>query len=129
MGLLRTTAALRHLRHHDEGGAGAEAAELWVRQARKDSRPVATMQCVEAGGEFVLTCEVYPTDRLTVEPIMRGPYVFATEREAEEFADEAALVLEYLGCEIGSPLAESDEPRSASEALLRVDGGGTARGR
>ena len=122
MGLLRTTAALRHLRHHHESGAGAET-ELWVRQARKDSRPVATLQCVRADGEFVLTCEVYPTDRLTVEPIMRGPYVFATQREAEEFADEAALVLEYLGCEIGSPLAESDEPRSASEALLRVEGG------
>ena len=98
MGLLRTAGAIRHLVHHagDESGS----AELWLRQARRDDQPVVSMRCVAGAEGYVVMCQVYPVDRIVVEPLEHGPYVFATAREAEEFADEATQVLEYLGCEI-----------------------------
>lgn len=98
MGLLRTAGAIRHLVHSPAGEPGA--VELWLRQARRDEQPVVSMRCLEDHGRYVITSEVYPVDRITIEPLEPGPYVFSTAREAEEFADEATLVLEYLGCEI-----------------------------
>jgi hypothetical protein len=98
MGLLRTRGALRHLVHSQGEAPGGP--ELWLRQARRDNQPVVSLRCMSAGDRFEVTCEVYPVDRITVEPLRPGPYLFATMREAEEFTDEATLVLEYLGCEI-----------------------------
>jgi hypothetical protein len=98
MGLLRTAGALRHRAAHVAGESGR--AELWFRQARRDDQPVVSLRCVSDAGRYEVTCEVYPVDRITLEPLKPGPYVFATVREAEEFTDEATLVLEYLGCDI-----------------------------
>ena len=97
MGLLRTAGAIRHLVHHAPSESGGE---LWLRQARRGDQPVVSLRCLAAAEGYLVTCEVYPVDRITVEPLEPGPYVFATAREAEEFADEATLVLEYLGCQI-----------------------------
>ena len=99
MGLLRTAGALRqHIGH--QPAAASRGGELWLRQARRDEQPVASMRCSRKDEGFVVACEVYPVDRITVQPLEPGPYVFATAREAEEFADEATLVFEYLGCDI-----------------------------
>jgi hypothetical protein len=99
MGLLRTAGAFRHhLSHHSAGEL--RDTELWLRQARRNDQPVASMRCSRGGEGYVVKCEVYPVDRITVEPLEPGPYLFATEREAEEFAEEATLVFEFLGCEI-----------------------------
>jgi hypothetical protein len=98
MGLLRTAGAFRHLVSH--GQARSDGDELWFRQARKDDQPVVAMRCVEADGDYVVSCEVYPVNRFVVEPVEPGPYVFASERDAGDFADAATLVFEYLGCEI-----------------------------
>jgi hypothetical protein len=97
MGLLRTAGALRH---RTEQPADTGGDDLWLRQARRDNQPVVSLRCLKAGDRYEVSCEVYPVDRITVEPLKPGPYVFATMREAEEFTDEATLVLEYLGCEI-----------------------------
>jgi hypothetical protein len=98
MGLLRTAGAFRHLVQHGPEEPGTN--ELWLRQARRDEQPVVSMRCLDDHGSYVVTCEVYPVDRITVEPLQPGPYVFPTARAAEEFGDEATLVLEYLGCDI-----------------------------
>ena len=98
MGLLRTAGALRHLVHNaTDESAGPE---LWLRQARRDDQPIVSLRCVREGLRYEVTCEVYPVDRITLEPLRPGPYVFDTVRDAEAFGDEATLVLEYLGCEI-----------------------------
>jgi hypothetical protein len=74
--------------------------ELDRRSATKDGREVVAMRCVEAGGSFMIECDVYPVDGLRVEPLRPGPYRFATRDEADGFIDEAVKALTYLGCEI-----------------------------
>lgn len=71
-----------------------------VRTARKDGRQVVTLRRADTDGQVVVECEIYPVNRLRVEPIRPGPYVFVTEDEANTFIDETARALEYLGCAI-----------------------------
>lgn len=74
--------------------------ELDRRSARKDGREIVTLRCVDAGGAFVVECDVYPVDGLRVEPLRPGPYRFVTRSEADAFLDEAERALTYLGCEV-----------------------------
>ena len=69
------------------------------RVARRDGRQVANLRSVEANGEAIVECEVYPVSGLQVEPLRPGPYRFATREEASAFIDEAMQALTYLGCE------------------------------
>jgi hypothetical protein len=74
--------------------------ELDRRSARKDGREIVTLRCVQAGGAFVIECDVYPADGLRVEPLRPGPYRFGTRPQADAFIDEAMRALTYLGCEV-----------------------------
>jgi hypothetical protein len=66
----------------------------------KDGRPVVRMRCFDYGNEWVVECDVYPVDRLTVQPKSAGPYVFKTAEEARMFVDTALLALQVVGCDI-----------------------------
>ncbi len=79
---------------------GSAPRQIAVRSARKDGRQVVTLRCVEAGGECLVECEVYPVSGLRVEPLRPGPYRFAGEDQASAFIDEAVQSLVYLGCEV-----------------------------
>jgi hypothetical protein len=89
---------------HYEGlvtaGPGGSERILAVRSARKDRRDVATLRCVERGGEFVVEAEVFPVTELRVEPLHPGPYRFAGREEAHAFLDEAMQALACLGCDV-----------------------------
>jgi hypothetical protein len=74
--------------------------EAFRRRARtEDGRELLFLRCLRLGDRCVVECEVRPrgSAEQTVRP---GPYIFATERAARAFADEATLALQYLGCEI-----------------------------
>ncbi len=71
-----------------------------VSQIRKDGRPVVRMTCADYGGRWVVECDVYPVEELTVAPKQAGPYVFTTGAEARRFIDESILALQIFGCEI-----------------------------
>ena len=71
-----------------------------VSQVRKDGRPVVRMQCSDYGSQWIVECEVYPVDELTVEPKKAGPYVFENGAEARRFIDESLLALQIFGCEV-----------------------------
>lgn len=74
-----------------------------VHSAKKDGRQVVTMRLVvDAAGEAVVECDVYPVDSMRVKPIKPGPYAFATRREADRFIEETARSLEYLGCDLSA---------------------------
>ncbi len=73
--------------------------ELAVRAARRDGRHVVTLRSVEANGEAIVECEVYPVSGLQIEPLRPGPYRFPTREAADAFLDEAMQALAYLGCE------------------------------
>ena len=74
--------------------------EVDRRSATKDGREVVTLRCAEAGGTFLIECDVYPVDGLRVEPLRPGPYRFSTRDQADAFIDEAMRTLTYLGCDI-----------------------------
>lgn len=74
--------------------------ELAVRTARKDGRQVVSLRSLARGGQFVVECEVYPVAGLQVDPLVPGPYTFATSQEASFFVDEALEALTYLGCDV-----------------------------
>ena len=71
-----------------------------VRSARKDGRQVVNLRRVEAEGEFVIECEVWPVSGLRVEPLRPGPYRFPDAAAADAFMAEATQALTYLGCEV-----------------------------
>ena len=79
--------------------AGGAISEL-VSQVRKDGRPVVRMRCSDYGSQWVVECDVYPVDELTIEPKQVGPYVFTDQAEARRFVDESLLALQIFGCEI-----------------------------
>jgi hypothetical protein len=87
----------------DSSKVGAQiqnGVEAFRRRARtEDGRELLFLRCVRLGDRCVVECEVRPrgSEEQTARP---GPYVFATERAARAFADEATLALQYLGCEI-----------------------------
>ena len=66
----------------------------------KAGRPVVRMRCSDYGTEWVVECDVYPVDKLSVQPKSVGPYVFKTAEEARMFVDTALLALQVFGCEV-----------------------------
>jgi hypothetical protein len=69
-----------------------------VRNARKDGRPVASLQLVRHEGHCSVEAQVFGRSGGGNEA--RGPYNFATFEDASSFLDEAVDALTYLGCEI-----------------------------
>ena len=67
---------------------------------QKDGRPLVRLRCADYGHEWVVDCDVYPADELSVEPRTAGPYVFDTAEEAKDFVDTSLLALEILGCDV-----------------------------
>jgi hypothetical protein len=78
----------------------AKAKESFHRHAKKDGRRVVIMRLFERDEQFVVECDVYPTNSLRVEPLHPGPYFFGSRDEAASFIEEALMALEYLGCEV-----------------------------
>ena len=79
----------------------AAVSEL-VSAVRKDGRPVVRMRCSDYGTEWIVECDVYPVDELSVEPRVAGPYVFDNARAARSFVETSQLALQILGCEVAS---------------------------
>jgi|RhiMethySRZTD1v2_1073278.scaffolds.fasta_scaffold459051_2 hypothetical protein len=79
---------------------GATPHRLWTQRARKDGRELVTMHCFTAEHGFLVLCDVFPADGPEGRRVQAGPYVFTTQREADEFAEEAGAVLTHLGCEL-----------------------------
>ena len=71
-----------------------------VSMISRDGRPVVRMRCADYGHEWVVECDVYPVDELSVEPKSAGPYVFKTAQEARVFIETSLLALKVLGCDI-----------------------------
>ena len=75
--------------------------EAFRRRARTDDgRELLFLRCLRLGDRWVVQCEVWPQGTMDGATVRPGPFVFATERAARAFADEATLALEYLGCDI-----------------------------
>jgi hypothetical protein len=74
--------------------------ESFHRHAKKDGRRVVILRLFDHDEEYIVECDVYPTNSLRVEPLHPGPYHFDSRDDASAFIDEALLALEYLGCEI-----------------------------
>jgi hypothetical protein len=66
----------------------------------RDGRPVVRMRCSDFGTEWIVECDVYPVDELSVQPKSAGPYVFKTREEARMFVETSLLALRVLGCEV-----------------------------
>lgn len=79
----------------------AAVSEL-VSVVRKDGKPVVRLRCADYGDEWIVDCDVYPVDELSVEPRTAGPYVFGTAQEAKAFVETSLLALQILGCDITS---------------------------
>jgi hypothetical protein len=94
------------LRRDHRHGAGVPATggatphRLWTQRARKQGRELVTMHCFTAEHGFLVLCDVFPAGGPDGRRVQAGPYVFTTEREADEFAEEAGVVLVHLGCEL-----------------------------
>ena len=69
-----------------------------VRNAAHDGRLLATLRCYDLEGTTVVAAEVLPVGE--TEPVLRGPYRFATAPEAFRFVQETVLALQYLGCHV-----------------------------
>jgi hypothetical protein len=80
-------------------GTVADVSEL-VSAVRKDGRPVVRMRCADYGTEWIVECDVYPVDELSVEPRVAGPYVFDSARAAQTFVETSQMALQILGCEV-----------------------------
>jgi hypothetical protein len=80
-------------------GTAADVSEL-VSAVRKDGRPVVRMRCADYGTEWIVECDVYPVDELSVEPRVAGPYVFDSARAAKSFVETSQMALQILGCEV-----------------------------
>jgi hypothetical protein len=77
----------------------AAVSEL-VAAVRKDGKPVVRLRCADYGHEWVVECDVYPVNELSVQPRTAGPYVFATAQDAKSFVESSLLALEILGCDV-----------------------------
>jgi hypothetical protein len=74
--------------------------QLFVRHARKDGRSVAILRAVDYGDTCVVEAEVYPHNKLTVEPERPGPYTFADAHQATTFVTEAVEAMMVMGCDV-----------------------------
>jgi hypothetical protein len=79
--------------------ANVAAVSELVSAVRKDGRPVVRLRCADYGDEWVVDCDVYPVDRLSVEPRSTGPYTFHSAQEAKTFVQTSLLALQMLGCD------------------------------
>jgi hypothetical protein len=77
----------------------AAVSEL-VSAVRKDGKPVVRLRCADYGHEWVVECDVYPVDELSVQPRTAGPYVFASAQDAKTFVETSLVALEILGCDV-----------------------------
>ena len=77
----------------------AAVSEL-VSAVRKDGKPIVRLRCSDYGSEWVVECDVYPVNELSVQPRTAGPYVFGSAQEAKNFVDTSLIALEILGCEV-----------------------------
>ena len=77
----------------------AAVSEL-VAAVKKDGRPVVRMRCADYGTEWIVECDVYPVDELSVEPRVAGPYVFDSARAAKSFVETSQMALQLLGCNV-----------------------------
>jgi hypothetical protein len=80
--------------------ATVAAVSQLVTAVQKNGQPVVRLRCADYGHEWVVDCDVYPVDELSVEPRTAGPYVFGTAQEAKEFVDTSLLALQILGCDV-----------------------------
>ncbi len=71
-----------------------------VSAVRKDGKPVVRLRCADYRTEWVVECDVYPVDELSVQPRTAGPYVFGTAQEARSFVETSLLALQMLGCDV-----------------------------
>lgn len=72
--------------------------ELFVRHAKRDGRPVASLRAVDRGGSCIVEAEVFPLG--ATEPLHPGPYTFRDAAQATAFVTEAVESLLYLGCDV-----------------------------
>jgi hypothetical protein len=79
----------------------AAVSEL-VSAVRKDGRPVVRLRCADYGDEWIVECDVYPVDELSVEPRTVGPHVFTTAQDAKAFVETSLMALQILGCDAAS---------------------------
>jgi hypothetical protein len=95
---------LRRSEHHHADPAAPSAApvRLWTRRAHKDGRELLAMHCFTEEHGFLVLCDVFPGNGDQAQRVQAGPYVFSSRREAEEFADEAGVVLEHLGADVAA---------------------------
>ena len=80
-------------------GTVAAVSEL-VSAVKKDGRPVVRMRCADYGTEWIVECDVYPVDEVSVEPRVAGPYVFDSARAAKSFVETSQMALQLLGCDV-----------------------------
>jgi hypothetical protein len=71
-----------------------------VLQAQKEGKRIVILRRYEGARGAVVECDVFPFDKMKIEPLRPGPYLFATPEIAQRFVDEVLLSLEYLGCTI-----------------------------
>ena len=71
-----------------------------VSAVREDGQPVVRLRCADYGTEWVVECDVYPVDQLSVQPKTAGPYVFGTAQEARTFVESSLAALQVLGCAV-----------------------------
>jgi hypothetical protein len=82
-------------------GRALSPGELFVREVRKDGRPLVLMRGVQGeGGTVTVATEVYPVGtKPDIEP-RRRPYAFASRDQAMRFVDDVLDSLEYLNCHV-----------------------------
>jgi hypothetical protein len=71
-----------------------------ISAVKKDGRPVVRLRCSDYVTEWVVECDVYPVDELSVAPRTAGPYVFGTAQEARNFVETSLRSLQTLGCDV-----------------------------
>ena len=86
-------------------GGGQPGRQLLHRVAKRGGQQVVAIRCFETAHGYDVECDVNPVGSLNSEPVRKGPYSFASEAEAHQFADEATLALQYLGCEVSETAA------------------------
>lgn len=71
-----------------------------VSSVSKDGKPVVRLSCTDYGSEWVVAADLYPVDRLEVEPRGAGPYVLGSAQEARSFVESSLVALQVLGCKV-----------------------------
>jgi hypothetical protein len=90
---------------------------LFAFEARRNGRLVTRLAGVQADGNRMrVAAEVYPVDVPETNEPQRRFYDFPTRREAQAFADEALLTLEYLGCTVTGSAEPFARTRPGAEA-------------